>query len=200
MLFDDLLANTVISFHDTCNADANWVGDEARHKDGVWRYLELNHRCNTLLWAEEDLARRVNVGDSEIARNKRAIDRFNQQRNDATEKLDELILERVTHVTAASHARLHSETAAAMIDRLSILSLKIFHMRLQTTRADATADHLQLCAGKAERLIAQREDLMTCLDALLSEIARGDAYYKIYRQFKMYNDPSLNPYLQKQAK
>lgn len=87
-----------------------------------------------------------------------------------------------------------------MIDRLSILSLKIFHMRLQATRADATPDHLQLCAGKAERLIAQREDLMTCLDALLGEIARGDAYYKIYRQFKMYNDPSLNPYLQKQAK
>lgn len=82
-----------------------------------------------------------------------------------------------------------------MIDRLSILSLKIYHMRLQTQRVDVSLEHVQRCNEKLSRLVAQREDLKVCLDALLNEIERGAAYYKIYRQFKMYNDPAMNPHL-----
>jgi Protein of unknown function (DUF4254) len=82
-----------------------------------------------------------------------------------------------------------------MIDRLSILSLKIFHMRLQIERRDVHEDHIKSCIAKLNRLVEQRIDLQNCLDFLLTQAARGDAYFKVYRQFKMYNDPSLNPYL-----
>lgn len=183
-------------FHDTRNKVGATTSPDIPQDSDLWTLIELNHRCNSLLWAEEDLARRPDVADSEIAANKRAIDRFNQQRNDAIERLDEVILERVAQLKLRPEARLHSETVGAMIDRLSILSLKIYHMRLQTRRADVSPEHAQRCNEKLSRLIAQRDDLKVCLDALLSDIERGAAYYKIYRQFKMYNDPAMNPYLQ----
>ncbi len=91
------------------------------------------------------------------------------------------------------HARGSDETAGAMTDRLSILSLKCFHMRQQTLRADVTEAHVQECSAKLARLTEQREDLAACLGRLLAEAMRGDAYFKVYRQFKMYNDPKLNP-------
>jgi len=86
-----------------------------------------------------------------------------------------------------------------MIDRLSILALKIHHMRAQTQRADADDEHVRVCTGRLERLLAQRHDLLSCLDLLLTEARAGRAYFKLYRQFKMYNDPALNPYLNGQA-
>ena len=88
----------------------------------------------------------------------------------------------------------------AMIDRLSILALKIFHMREQTERMDADFSHIEACRNKLERLIDQRKDLACCLDTLLQEAAQGRAYFKVYRQFKMYNDPTLNPYLYTQQR
>lgn len=194
MLFDDVRAAAISRFHDQCNASPVSTAPN-KNTSGAWEFIELNHRCNLLLWAEEDLARRTEVADSEIAANKRAIDRFNQQRNDAIERLDEIILQRISQIALRRNARLHSETVGAMIDRLSIMSLKIHHMRLQTQRADVSPLHVEQCNEKLSRLIAQRDDLKACLDALLSDMERGDAYYKIYRQFKMYNDPSLNPYL-----
>jgi hypothetical protein len=90
-------------------------------------------------------------------------------------------------------AKLNSETAGAMIDRLSILSLKIHHMRLQTERTDVDRAHIESCRAKLARLEEQRTDLAACLDRLLGECARGESYFKVYRQFKMYNDPALNP-------
>jgi hypothetical protein len=164
----------------------------------IWRSIEANHRCNTLLWDEEDRARRTDVGDEEIAASKRLIDQHNQKRNDAVEAIDEAILKELEEVTTKPHARLSSETAGAMIDRLSILALKIFHMREQTERHDADAEHIETCRAKYQRLIAQRDDLVFCLDRLLTEAAAGDSYFKVYRQFKMYNDPTLNPYLYRQ--
>jgi hypothetical protein len=82
-----------------------------------------------------------------------------------------------------------------MVDRLSILALKVFHMGLQTRRLDATAEHIAACREKLARLSLQREDLMRCYDTLLARAAEGRAFWRIYRQFKMYNDPLLNPYL-----
>ena len=96
--------------------------------------------------------------------------------------------------------RLSSETAGAMIDRLSILALKVHHMRAQTQRADADDIHVRACTAKLDRLLAQRRDLMSCLDLLLTEARAGRAYFKLYRQFKMYNDPTLNPYLNGQER
>jgi hypothetical protein len=161
--------------------------------NGTWAAIEDNHRCNTMLWGEEDLARRKNVPDSEIASNKRAIDRYNQQRNDAIERIDELLSNLFGEKQNAKDARLSSETPGAMIDRLSILSLKIHHMRLQTLRTDVEREHVDNCQLKLDRLIEQRSDLGACLDQLLEECARGASRFKIYRQFKMYNDPALNP-------
>jgi hypothetical protein len=166
---------------------------------GVWQWVVANHRCNCLLWREEDLARRRDVPASDIAASKRLIDQYNQQRNDAVEAIDEGILAELAHVRLLPGARLSSETAGAMIDRLSILALKVHHMRLQAGRSQAGAAHVQLCGAKHDRLLAQRTDLAGCLDRLLSEARAGQTYFKVYRQFKMYNDPALNPYLYGQA-
>lgn len=163
--------------------------------ESAWPWIEANHRYNQLLWDEEDRARRTDVPAEDIAASKRLIDQYNQQRNDAVEAIDKAILSGLGPVTLAPGARLSSETAGAMIDRLSILALKIFHMREQAQRMDASARHRQACHGKVERLMVQRADLGSCLDRLLQEAADGHAYFKMYHQFKMYNDPALNPYL-----
>ena len=141
------------------------------------------------------MARRVNVSDTEIAANKRAIDGFNQRRNDAVEKVDESILSRLPQLPPLSDACLSSETAGGMVDRLSILSLKIRAMREQTLRAGASAAHVSACQSKLSKLQEQRDDLAACFDALLDGAVKGTRYFKIYRQFKMYNDPALNPQL-----
>jgi len=189
-------ASEVVAFHDSCLAAPGWArGGAQKFAAGVWNAIEDNHRCNCLLWDEEDLARRKSAPDAEIANNKRAIDGFNQKRNDAIERIDEQLLAVLDAVTRMPRARLNSETAGAMTDRLSILSLKCHHMRLQTLRADVTDAHVQECTANLARLTEQREDLAGCLGRLLSEASRGDAYFKVYRQFKMYNDPRLNPAL-----
>jgi hypothetical protein len=140
------------------------------------------------------------VADSEIAANKRAIDGFNQKRQDAIERIDEELLARLAGVQPAADAWQNSETAGSMIDRLSILSLKIHAMRLQTQRADASAEHVAACRQKLEVLMTQRGDLQRCLDRLLAEAVKGRAFFRVYRQFKMYNDPALNPYLYQKKK
>jgi hypothetical protein len=161
----------------------------------LWRAIAENHRMNGLLWKEEDLARRRQVADAEIAANKRAIDGYNQKRNDAIERIDEVLLSTLAAIALKENSRLHSETPGAMIDRLSILSLKIHHMRLQTERSDVDRAHLDDCRAKLARLSEQRSDLAACLDRLLEEAERGETRFKVYRQFKMYNDPALNPAL-----
>lgn len=184
----------ITAFHDARLAVPDWAKSDRRERAEVaWQAIEDNHRFNCLLWGEEDLARRRNVPDSEIAANKRAIDGHNQRRNDAIERIDEQLLSSLAGVERKPGARLNSETAGAMIDRLSILSLKIHHMRLQTLRTDVDRDHVETCRAKLARLQEQRADLARCLDELLADAARGERYFKIYRQFKMYNDPKLNP-------
>ena len=171
---------------------AGWAkSGAAEHRAGLWQAIEDNHRYNCLLWDEEDLARRRNVPDAEIAANKRAIDGYNQKRNDAIERIDEHLIEALGAMNEA--ARLNSETPGSMCDRLSILSLKIHHMRMQTLRTDVDAEHIATCRAKLARLEEQRADLGACLDRVLAECARGEARFKVYRQFKMYNDPKLNP-------
>lgn len=206
-----LRAADVIALHDRLLASPGWPAQQPPAGDGgVLHWVQTNHHFNCSLWNEEDLARRTTVADAEIAQNKRAIDRFNQARNDATERVDELLLVGLGLVDAASArtdaplstvpagARLNSETAGSMVDRMSIMALKIHAMRLQTVRTDVDEAHRAASRVKLERLQQQRADLAGCLDALLADAAAGRAYFKVYRQFKMYNDPRFNPELVKE--
>ena len=198
----------VKSFHDVCLALASWpkVAVDFVEAD-VWRWVATNHRNNCLLWDEEDLARRTRATDADITANKRAIDGYNQARNDATERVDEFLLLSLGLIDAATaksdqpvakvsaSARLNSETAGSMMDRMSIMSLKIKAMTAQTVRTDVDGAHRASSALKLQRLHEQRNDLGACLDQLLADSHAGTAYFKVYRQFKMYNDPRFNPVL-----
>lgn len=209
-----LRAVDVMALHDRLLADPAWPGPEAPSLGDVhdiWHWIGANHRHNAQLWAQEDLARRTTVADSDIAANKRAIDRHNQARNDATERLDELLLQHLGLVDVESAktdtpqaivpvgARLNSETAGSMVDRLSIMALKTHAMRQQTERSDVDEAHRAASRQKLQRLEQQRLDLGACLDELLRDSAAGRAYFKVYRQFKMYNDPRFNPALVAEA-
>jgi hypothetical protein len=188
-------AKEIAAFHESCVTHTTWVREQQRYTEGLWAPIEVNHRCNSLLWNEEDQARRRDVPETAIAANKRAIDNYNQIRNDAVERIDERLLAELGNIERSPKSRLNSETAGAMIDRLSILSLKIHHMWKQTRRQDVSEAHRKACAEKLARLRLQRIDLMRCLDELLTDALAGRAYFKVYCQFKMYNDPALNPYL-----
>lgn len=194
-MFSGFDGASIVSFHDESLHEAMPQPYGGGVVAGPWRWVAANHQYNTLLWDEEDKARRTDVAPTEIAASKRLIDQYNQKRNDAIEAMDEAILSALMDTPHTASARLSSETAGAMIDRLSILALKISHMREQTERSDATPEHIDACRSKLERLQLQRDDLVTCFDRLLQEAVAGQAYFKVYRQFKMYNDPTLNPYL-----
>ena len=134
----------ITKLHDQYLLDPTWPNDlklQYQSTHTIFEYIEANHFFNTKLWNEEDLARRKKVPDNEIANNKRAIDSFNQNRNDYIEKIDNFIFEGIPHLTEM-RGKQNSETLGAIIDRLSILSLKIFHMSLQTLRDDVEKSHI----------------------------------------------------------
>ena len=152
------------------------------------------HRANFELWHIEDEARVPGATNAEIASVKRRIDPVNQRRNDLAEGLDSALLDWLEPRGLPNPAAaLHSETPGLMIDRLSILALKIYHTREEAERANAPAGHAQRNLDRLAILEEQRADLAACLDALWGEILAGTKRFKLYRQLKMYNDPSLNP-------
>jgi hypothetical protein len=159
-----------------------------------WVAIQRNHRFNFLLWHEEDIARREDIPAERIREAKRNIDQFNQKRNNSMEEIDDWILgELGASQSADQRVKLHSETPGMMVDRLSIMALKEFHMEEQTRRADVGAEHISKCLAKVQILAEQQADLSNCLAELLHEISSGKKRFKLYRQLKMYNDPSLNP-------
>jgi hypothetical protein len=201
--FNSIIAQHIMAFHDAANhgaSPAHPISNNEPHEITVWQWIANNHKNNADLWAEEDLARRTTVSSDDIATNKRRIDGFNQARNDATERVDEeILIQLAQRQINTTTARLHSETAGAMIDRMSIMSLKIKAMTAQTMRTDVDDAHINTCKAKLAALIEQRHDLGACLDELLADAQAGRAYYKVYRQFKMYNDKTLNPELVKET-
>ena len=156
--------------------------------------VEQNHQHNYLLWHAEDKARRNDMGDAFVVQAKREIDKHNQARNNQMEIIDLFFIE---HLNPASHVecKVHSETPGMMIDRLSILALKIYHMHIQTERRDVDEHHRQQCQIKLTQLKLQHQQLTRCLDELLYEIQNKTRTFRIYQQHKMYNDPKLNPEL-----
>ena len=164
---------------------------------GFFQLVCRQHQFNYLLWHEEDAARSRQVSDARIAEVKRNIDRYNQSRNDWIERLDDDLIRRLAEsgVVTPAGAPLNTETPGSVIDRLSILSLRIYHMREQADREDAGGAHRDKALGKVAILHEQLADLSASLAQLADDIAHGRRRLKVYRQFKMYNDPALNPHL-----
>jgi Protein of unknown function (DUF4254) len=154
------------------------------------------HRRNFDLWHEEDKARAREATDIEIAAVKRRIDRLNQERSDFTERLDAWLADRLKRRAIRVAGSLwNSETPGSIVDRLSILSLRIYHMREEEQREGATPDHRATCRKRRRLLERQRADLVQALEWLIDDLLAGRKVMKAYRHFKMYNDPELNPVL-----
>ncbi len=189
----DLHARTVALWH---------TAEIANPYTGFLQVVCQQHMFNYQLWHEEDIARSPDVTEARIAEVKRAIDRFNQQRNDGIEQLDAFLLRELAEkkITPQAGARQNTETPGSAIDRLSIVSLRRYHMQEQADRADATDEHRAKARSRLDILAEQHRDLSTALAELLDDIFAGRKRLKVYFQFKMYNDPTMNPYLYQSGK
>ena len=166
-------------------------------RDTIEHSLYLKCWIDTVQWHLEDIIRDPHIDPAEALGLKRRIDRSNQERTDLVEEIDSYFRQLYSNVMPQADARLNTESPAWAVDRLSILALKIWHMQEQTERKDADADHIARCQGKLDVLLEQQVDLSTAIDQLLEDIEAGRKYMKVYRQMKMYNDPSTNPILYK---
>jgi len=173
---------------------ARWHTDHAASSgSGLEALIIEQHRQNFALWHKEDRARAPLASSDEIAQTKRAIDALNQARNDMVEAIDRELLQGLQKAGVQSGGELHSETPGMIIDRLSILSLKIFHTQEQIERGDVESAHVERNRERLAVLARQRQDLAECLMALWRDVQAGRRHFKLYRQLKMYNDPELNP-------
>jgi hypothetical protein len=155
---------------------------------------------DTVQWHLEDIIRNPEIDPVEGIKIKRRIDKSNQDRTDMVERLDDYFLSQFVNVIPKPEARMNSETPAWLLDRMSILMLKIYHMREQTERKDANAAHIEKCRAKLTVLMEQKNDMYAAFNELIEDILNGARKFKVYRQMKMYNDSSLNPVLyQKQT-
>ncbi|HBZ26623.1 MAG TPA: hypothetical protein DEO54_10415 [Rikenellaceae bacterium] len=158
-------------------------------------FLYSKNWIDAVQWHLEDIIREPGIDPVDALAIKRRIDSSNQERTDMVEMIDSYFMERFSNVKVETGATINTETPAWAIDRLSILALKIYHMRAEALRADASESHRNSCKTKLDTLLTQREDLSTAIDNLLNDIESGRKYMKFYKQMKMYNDPSLNPVL-----
>jgi hypothetical protein len=180
-------------FGDSKNADALLRPNPDATSDWLTS-LALHHRANFDLWHIEDEARVPRASDAELADVKRRVDQTNQLRNDLAEELDRILLGYLETMDLPNpKAALHSESPGLIVDRLSILALKIYHTREETDRADAPEGHIARNRERLSILEEQRADLAACLDELWRQTLAGTRRFKLYRQLKMYNDPTLNP-------
>ena len=157
--------------------------------------LYAKNWIDTVQWHLEDIIRVPTIDPVQGIQIKRRIDKSNQNRTDIVEKIDDFFLEQFKSVIANPDTRINSETPAWLLDRMSILMLKIYHMKEQTERKDASREHLNACEAKLAILIEQKLDMQLAYDELIDDIANGKRRFKVYRQMKMYNDASLNPML-----
>lgn len=177
------------------NSIVHWKSNDIQLTHlGFLKLVEENHAFNYQLWHAEDIARRDDLGYEFVYHAKRAIDGFNQQRNNRMELIDAFLSEALSP-SSASDCLIHSETPGMMIDRLSIMALKIYHMTLQTQRDDVENKHRETCINKCETLLIQQKQLALCLEQFFLDIKDKKKTFKIYYQLKMYNDPMLNPAL-----
>lgn len=185
--------STITMLHSNCIIQWKSAGITYQHKE-FYQLAEENHAFNFQLWHAEDRARRDDMGYEFVYQAKREIDTCNQLRNNRMEAMDEWIFN-LLQPAKPEHCPVNSESPGMIIDRLSILSLKSYHMMLQTERMDVSEEHKKICANKLITIHQQLEQLTLCLGQLLDEVTTKSRTFRIYHQFKMYNDPKLNPEL-----
>lgn len=166
-------------------------------RDEIENRLYLKCWIDTVQWHYEDIIRDPHIDPVEALALKRRIDRSNQDRTDLVEQIDTYFRHLYSDITPMENATINTESPAWAIDRLSILQLKIYHMKEQVERPDASEEHKAKCQAKLDVLLEQNVDLPTAIDQLLDDFQAGRKYMKVYRQMKMYNDPSTNPVLYK---
>lgn len=168
-------------------------------RDSIEFNLYMKCWIDTVQWHLEDIIRDPHIDLADALSLKRRIDHSNQDRTDLVEQIDTYFRQQYSNIKPLPDARLNTESPAWAIDRLSILALKIYHMKEQAERKDATEEHRKKCAAKLDVLLEQQKDLSLAIDQLLEDIEAGRKYMKVYRQMKMYNDPSTNPVLYKKS-
>ncbi|EFA45272.1 hypothetical protein HMPREF0645_0297 [Hallella bergensis DSM 17361] len=194
-LCNEIFNQAIDDYHMTDNIDTPINNPYKR--DTIENRLYLKCWIDTVQWHLEDIIRDPHINPSDALGLKRRIDRSNQDRTDLVEQIDSYFHQKYSDTKPLDNARLNTESPAWAVDRLSILALKIYHMREQVDRKDASDDHKQMCADKLSILLEQQKDLSLAIDQLLEDIEGGKKYMKVYRQMKMYNDPSTNPVLYK---
>lgn len=188
-----IFQQSIDDYHQTDNVDAPIRNP---FTTGSFEFLlYLKNWIDTVQWHLEDIIRLPDIDPAEALQIKRRIDKSNQDRTDTVERLDDYFLEQFKSVAYKPTAKINSETPAWLLDRMSILMLKIYHMKEQTQRTDAPADHIARCQAKLDILLEQKTDMHLAFDQLIEDIRNGDRKMKVYRQMKMYNDASLNPML-----
>lgn len=164
-------------------------------RDSIENRLYLKCWIDTVQWHYEDLIRDPHILPEDGMALKRRIDHSNQDRTDLVEQIDSYFRQLYSDVNVLPNATINTESPAWAVDRLSILALKIYHMQEQVERKDASKEHIKKCESKLSILLEQQKDLSIAIDQLLEDIKEGKKYMKVYRQMKMYNDPSTNPVL-----
>jgi len=192
---NDIFNRAIADYHVKDNVDT--VISNPFEGDTIENRLYLKCWIDTVQWHFEDIIRDPDINPAEALVLKRRIDKSNQDRTDLVEQIDSYFRDKYKDVKIMPDARLNTESPAWAVDRLSILALKIYHMKEQTERKDASPEHIERCVQKLNVLLEQQKDLGLAIDQLLEDIENGRKYMKVYRQMKMYNDPSTNPILYK---
>ncbi|MFT4152853.1 DUF4254 domain-containing protein [Parafilimonas sp.] len=192
-LCNEIFEQSIQDYHINDNVDT--AEQNPYGASSLEHLLYKKNWIDTVQWHLEDIIREPSINPLLALTIKRRIDDSNQQRTNLVEYIDSYFLDKYKNIKARPDAKFNTESPAWAIDRLSILALKIYHMRQEAERADATEGHRVACAGKLTVLLQQQSDLSAAIDELLQEIAEGKKYMKVYKQMKMYNDPSLNPVL-----
>jgi hypothetical protein len=188
-----IFKESIDKYHDTDNVDTP-IQNPYELKT-IEYYLYLKNWIDTLQWHYEDIIRDPNINPVEALVLKRKIDKSNQDRTDLVELIDSYFLDKYKDVKQSDDAAINTESPAWAIDRLSILALKIYHMQQEVIRPDASDEHKAACQKKLDILLEQQKDLSSAIEQLINDIESGRKYMKVYKQMKMYNDPSLNPVL-----
>lgn len=193
-IFDKVIAD----YHVMDNLDAEIKNPY--ESPNIEYFLYLKNWIDTVQWHMEDIIRDTAIDPVEALKIKRRIDKSNQDRTDLVELIDSYFLDKYKEIKPAADAKINTESPAWAVDRLSILSLKIYHMRQETLRTDVSEKHIEECGKKLNILLEQQIDLSTAIEELLADIEAGEKYMKVYKQMKMYNDPNLNPVLYEKTK